>query len=60
MKFFFKLLKKVGPDINPTDSINKISPMFSITFNKLLDISIFSPLYFCETVILIWSENKAP
>ena len=52
--------KKVGPDINPTEPMKKMSPIFSIIFNAFAEISTFSSLCFCETVSLIWSENIAP
>ena len=60
LKFFFIFLKKVGPDINPTEPINKIRPIFSKIFKPLADISIFFPLDFCEIVDFICEENIAP
>ena len=61
LKFFFKFLKKLGPEINPTEPMKNIKPIFSSIFNPFEDISIESPFFiFCDIVDLIWEEKIAP
>ena len=61
LKFFFKFVKKLGPEINPTEPMNKIRPIFSNIFKLFEEISVILPVFdFWEIVDFIWEEKIAP
>ena len=54
-------MKKLGPEINPTEPMNNTSPMFSNIFRPLEEISIFFPSFVAWDIVdLIWEEKSDP